>query len=108
MERNDVRARGVKVPNWECPNWTELPTIRHSLAAKPSTEEKKGEEKAARSFYRVPYKFTRRDDDDDDVTEGKKIASRKVSTACLLPYVSFTNAQTTRDPEKKVQLKPAY
>lgn len=36
-----VSTRGVKVPNWDCPNWTELPTIRHSLAAKPSAERKK-------------------------------------------------------------------
>lgn len=61
--REQRSTRGVKVPNWECPNWTELPTIRHSLAAKPSTKRKK--RKKTRSFYRVPLfdnEFTRRND----------------------------------------------
>lgn len=100
-----TRARGVKVPNWECPNWTELPTIRTLLRLSLRRRRKKGKKKRRGRFIEspYPYKFTRRDDDDDDddVIEGKKIASRKVSTARLLPYVSFTNAQTTRDPEKK-------
>lgn len=92
-ERND--ARGVKVPNWECPNWTELPTIRHSLVAKPS-EEKKGEEKAARSFYRVPlslriytekrrrrWRCCRRE---------KDRVSQSPHSESTPPYVSLTNA----------------
>jgi len=57
-------TRGVKVPNWECPNWTELPTIQHSLAAKPSTERKKKEENRDGRFIESPYpdEFTRRND----------------------------------------------
>lgn len=36
---------GVKgFPNWECPNWTELPTIRHSLSSSHSRPSSSGEQ----------------------------------------------------------------
>jgi len=76
-----ISRRGVKIPpNWECPNWTELLTSRHSPAAKPSTERKKGGGKSglvvlSRSPY--PAKFTR----GGSLTEGKEIAPLRSTVA---------------------------